>query len=996
MATVRDYRHKILRTAALGGLLSLLAWHPAMAETEDFSPGVLKENTTRIVGDMLGFVKRKTSKVLGTVEGLPATIAVLPATGLGEPVEKADISNAIHNNLGVSQFNLIKPHITERGLAVLEDRLQKPWTEIPAETIARELKTDGLLYINVDDIDQVYAAAYAHYQITVTARLHSQLRSEPVWQHTDSIIEREGGVSLNPLGIIATAVTSSRVLSDASRIQIVDQLARKFAEQIPEPVRTHKVKPPHIRLAVSNAAEGPFRAGDELRIFMEADPELSAEFFINDRLTGKLEEENPGNYQGRYIIRPGDDTADGFIEIRAFRARDRSKGYWRLPGRVAFDTRNPADLGQLSARLVRQGVRLSWVETPDRGSALQYRIERAERNATTYEEIATTAVAEYLDSTIEPHGSYFYRVTPVDGAGNQGEYSAARVTVVAPGPTDLSGVIETDRLLPAIGSPYRLTRTLRINRGSRLTFEAGSIVEIADNAGLHVLGQLQAQGTASAPVIFKGSGFRLQLDNTGATDNRFQHVRLHAPDSEILLDNARLTVESSSLRGASLVSAQHSSLVVSDSTLSDAERLLTSRGGEILLRNTRVEDSQVGIEVEPGQGQPTLSLDNGVFARNQVHIRSSIPLEVAGARFPGDTFETLRSRLEGPVTIAWDDADPDSNLQENWLKQQWGALVAEVGDKQWPEARARLNTLIATAGSEPAKVLSDSLRALAGEAPEYTTESGDFVARLTRARQAGRSPSLWIQKIRIPGNQKRLHSEVMILPRAQERFARDYLRDNFSARRRSKAYTNATRLPLREAVLASSFLHRRDRGLVSDIWVLYGIDKTVLDHHLSTAGLVERQGASLLVATAFEGDAQLPLKRELYRLLESQNIAFVDVSGFRKVDRMEQARIQQADLLLTARSLGQTNKSSLNASLNVVEVDINLRVEAVPDNRLLTSLNDASRATAFKKQTGYEKAITAVINALEMRLIREIAAYRRPEPDHTRTPSAVVALENQG
>ena len=968
------------RTAFIGLLSAVLVWPLTAKADADSTLSALTDNVAiRSVTDALGFVREKTKKVLGVNKEIPTTIAVLPATGDGNREEQADISNAIHNNLGVSQFSLIKPHITERKLAVLEDRLQKPWTEIAPEIIAAELKSDGLLYINVDNIDQLYAAAYAHYEITITATLHSSLKPQPVWQHTDSIIEREGGISLNPLGIIATAVTSAKLLSEATRIHIVDQLARKFAEIIPEPVNTQKERPPSIRLALSNAAEGPFRAGNEVKVFMEADPELEAEFIINERQPIRLEEQTPGNYLGRYVVKPGDDIEEGYIEVKAFRPSDKVKGFWNLPGRIAFDTLNPEPVTRLDTQVTEQGVRLSWSELQDQGSALHYQVERADPSASSYQLLASTAIAEFIDADTRDGESYFYRVTAVDMAGNKGDYATSRVIVVAPGPTQISADISSDRRLPAIGSPYRLDSLIRVNRDSTLTFEPGSIIEMEPGAGLHILGRLQAEGTEKAPITFKGEGAKLLFDNTGTTENRFSHVQLRTPYSQILLDNAKLQIDQSRLNGVTLISASQSLLELTNTTIGGASTALISRGGDLRLQHTEISNNQLGLLIETGLGQSHLFFDDSAFTHNQIHISSEQTLAIQGVRFPKDSFETLASHLEGPVSIAWDSLHPDDNLRDEWLKLEWGHLLSEMKRQNSVLAKSKLLKIIEAGDSEAAKILYDSLQTLAGEEASYPEHSADFVTQINQARKANKTSSLWVQNIQIPGNQTLLNNEVMLLPKARARFSRDYLYDHYADKKRSEAFLAASRLPLEQAATAAKLLYRRDRGLVSDAWILYALDSSILDHHLSIAGLIQRAAPNILLATVIEGDEQVSLKRELYRLLESQNIPFVDLSGLRKINQMAQAKKQQADLLLTARILGQTNASSLNQNLKVVEVDISLQVEAVNDGALLTNLHKESKTTAFNKLSGYEKAISSSLKNLEEPLLRELTSYRKPD-----------------
>ena len=209
-------------------------------------------------------------------------------------------------------------------------------------------------------------------------------------------------------------------------------------------------------------------------------------------------------------------------------------------------------------------------------------------------------------------------------------------------------------------------------------------------------------------------------------------------------------------------------------------------------------------------------------------------------------------------------------------------------------------------------------------------------------------------------------------------------------------------MPLAEAILAEKLLYRQDRGLVSDFWILYAVDSGVLNHYLGIAGLIQRQRADVTVAVALEGDETISLKRELFRLLESQSIPFIDLTGLPKLERFGQARKQKADLMLTARTLGRVNESSLNANLHVIEVDVSLQIESVGDGTQVANLHHESKSTTFRKRSGFERAIATSLNAVEGDLVRHLAGYRRPpstgavqSAETTSVPVLPVAAGNE-
>ena len=91
-----------------------------------------------------------------------------------------------------------------------------------------------------------------------------------------------------------------------------------------------------------------------------------------------MTEQSPGNYIGRYVVQPGDELEDAVVEISAIRASDKARTFWRVSGRIQFDTQKPVPLQQLKGRASDQGIQLSWQSQQDGGSAISYQIERAD------------------------------------------------------------------------------------------------------------------------------------------------------------------------------------------------------------------------------------------------------------------------------------------------------------------------------------------------------------------------------------------------------------------------------------------------------------------------------------------------------------------------------------------------------------------------------------------------------------------------------------------
>ncbi len=640
-------------------LLALACAAPALAEEGE--PGLLERTGT--------LLERTFKSVASAVEATPGEedapqrIAVLPATGQGSAGQLEDVRIAIHNGLSSKNFELQRPQEVDQTLAAAGLDAAALAGVDPAE-VARRLQTEGLVYVDVLGIDKVYAGAYAHQEVSVRLRLFSAARNAFIWEKTETQTEREGGLSLSLFGILTTIVTSTRVLTDGVRQALVDRLARTFASNIPQPksVRTQG-QPPAIQVAFTNWGDGPFRAGDEVIVYMKGEPGLSATFDLGREHAGlRLNEKAPGDYLGSYVVRAGDDAENLQVSLRATRLNPRASIDWRVPGRIGLDSTPPGGVTGFRAVPVQAGVRLSWQPPAAGGADLLYVVERTDSEGGRYSPLAEVATGEYVDRTVAPGGDYHYRLTPRDAARNTGPQSVARVTGVAPGPTDLTGEIAEDRTLYAVGSPYRVQGTLRVRPTAKLLLEPGSVVEFAPGAVLEVLGGIRSQGTAEAPVSFSGRDWRLVLRDTGERDNRFQHTRFEGEGAEIGLSGSHATFEQCIWRGmAKALKADDRSVVqIAQGQFSQnavAVQLANTRAG---LRQTEFRANDRALVVGEGVGFDAAGLG---FDGNRRHVETVRELNLGAARFRDASFADMQARIDGPVRIDWQSLSAEVSTQ---------------------------------------------------------------------------------------------------------------------------------------------------------------------------------------------------------------------------------------------------------------------------------------------------------------------------------------------
>ena len=968
--------------AALLLLLSLAAWTrehdthtPAAKPTAD----TVREFATTIsesVQRSTDFDK-KDDVQLPPTEWVPTTIAVLPAAGAGDDDERSDITYAIHNQLGTSQFTLRNPQNVQEKLDALESRTIVPFlTADPARLtrLAKTLGVDGLLLIKVDQIEPFFGGAYAHYKIVVTCTLHSASRNDTIWTHTETVIEREVGIPLDPLSIIKTVTAAARLFSTAKLQQLVDQLARKIARKIPKPPR-NKPKPPHIEYAASNAEEGPFRSGREFMVSVRAEPGLDAELKIAGLDAVTLQEGQPGQYAGRYVVRPGDDLDESVVEIEALRPKDGSRRHWRMAGRVGFDTRKPGTLADLNLRADHSGLLLEWSAMRDEGTEIRYHIERADVETSQFDLLAEIPIYTYLDRTTEPDTTYIYRVTPVDAAGNKGGSATATVTMVRPGPTDFTESNLSAGRWSALGSPYRLAGRIMLGPAEELVLEPGTVVEFAPETRFLVRGRLYVEGEASAPVHFQGDRYTVQVGGLDTTGRPWRNLKQNGAGAELHLTRTKLHMKASHLNGIGISLGNGSRLTMTRSVIANADTAVRIQGGQLVLDNSHIVQSTTAIDVGSVVQHPAVSGVNGRLSQNRIHIRSSSPLTVVGVALDEVDLDTALAKLSGAVTIDWQSLSGPDNLERARFARDWRGTIPLLQSRQWHEViealqgRTRDDT-----GNDTLTVL---LWMTGQERPRAQSSVSEFLLPVKDAILNGTSLTLWLQEVHVPSNNTLLGSNIVILKQAIKGFTGAYLDDHFKHKRRTTEYVRATRLPLHEAVISSRVGFRYRQGLMDTVWVYHVINRKLLNHKLSVAGLVERKRPDFTLAVAVDGDDSRTLTNSLFRLFDQQNIAFMDLSGLRPGRRIETAKTQNADLLLSARMTSTEGTSTLADSLKVIDVEIDMKLEELKRGSIVKNYHHATRTTAFKKQQGLNKAVTQGLQRISDSLLADLFSHSR-------------------
>lgn len=743
-------------------------------------------------------------------EEIPLYIAVLPAIGSGETGDKADIRLAIHNALGASQYELMKPAQVDKRLITHDLNRHKSSNE----ELCEKLGVDGLVLLEVDKVEKVYAAAYAHYKIEIKTSLYSQRSKKVIWKWQESETKREGGIATDPVSFLTTAFTSSRILTDAVRLQLIDTLARKFAQKIPQPdALVVKKRPPRIEQVLTNASDGPFKAGEEIRIFIKAEPKLNAWFkFSGEEHEHPVSEIKSGEYNGRYVVKAGENARDKSIILFFKKQRDEPLE-WPVAGLFSIDTNAPESVLQLTCIAQTDGARLQW--SANQQEPLKFHIERAEAGKGEFKNLETTGLLHYHDKSISLGKNYLYRVTAEDAAGNLSPVSTTKVYTVRYGPTDLTQDIKKSTVLKAEGSPYRINSRLTVLSRAELRLEPGTILEMGPKAVLQVQGRLLALGNAESPIIIKGDAWTIQHEFVD-TASRYQQVRFSGEGSLIYAESAVLDFNQSSLRDTSIQTRNKSALKLEGVSINGASKALVLDQSRAVITQSEITGTNTAITAKSS----SLEISRVYFNDNRAHVKSDTSVVIEQSRFGDSSLELLMRKVSPVVRVHWNSFDDPYNLQKQWLENQWRQVAAAIQTQNWARARLALNPIKKQVNLPLFHDVNEVVYLMqnpAAKAPPV--KQAMLLTALLKARDAGIVPAL----IWLPSN---------------DDFQTTYLEQNYN-RALAEGVLSTDRLNLQAAILQQQNVRTSELPYDS-LGTLYLVDRAKLDGQLKLAGFIRR------------------------------------------------------------------------------------------------------------------------------------------------------------
>ncbi|MDP2268552.1 MAG: hypothetical protein Q8K46_05215, partial [Deltaproteobacteria bacterium] len=369
-------------------------------------------------------------------------------------------------------------------------------------------------------------------------------------QHTARI--HEGGLSVTPLGIIATVIATAMNVRDIQLLRACDDLFRDMVKTIPVPAIAEALRPPVISLLTQDTKNLPKKAGDEINVVIQGTPGMQAYFDIGEfKKHIDMREMEPGWYLGSYKVLPGDNTSQAMIV--GFLADDAgSASQWvDAIGTVTIDTTPPEKIKNLQTVGRNKLLILNW-DKSQAADLAGYRLYRSSTPLSGFQEVARNEINEWRDEKVTNGHNYYYFVTAVDWAGNESEKIDPVLGLpIAPGPTAVNGPIEVDTTWYSGASPYIIDQTILVKDKATLTIEPGTEIRSA-GGGLIIEGQIKAIGTKEHLITFnstqEGRAWEgILFNNTREKEHQLAFLRISKAKAAISCEASSPRLEDSEL-----------------------------------------------------------------------------------------------------------------------------------------------------------------------------------------------------------------------------------------------------------------------------------------------------------------------------------------------------------------------------------------------------------------------------------------------------------------
>ena len=600
----------------------------------------------------------------------PITVAVLPFSNQSRSKEGSDaVRKGFYNHFSSLPYKDMEIYRVDNLLRKAELTDPDIISKKSPQELGSILGVDAVIYGDISNFDKLYAVVYSQVSVGAEIKMYDTKTGNLLWSGKHTARIHEGGIFTTPVGMIATVIATAMNVRDIQLLRACDDLFRDMVKTIPVNTTAEALRPTvFITLLTQDTKNLPKKAGDEIRVVIQGSPKMQAYFNIGDyKKNIDMQEIEPGGYIGTYKIIPGDNVTKAMITGYLRDDSGNTAEWVDAVGTVTIDTISPEKVKNVKSVGRNATTLLSWEKSPASDLA-GYRIYRSNAPLSGFQMIAKTEFNEFRDEKLVNAQKYYYHVTAIDLAGNESETSDVVVALpMAPGPTPVSGIIDSDTTWYAGASPYVIEDAVIIKDKALLTIEPGT--EIRSRGGALIIeGRLNASGDEEHIILFdtleRGKSWDgLLFNNVGDKENQMKYCLIKGATTGITCQASSPRIEACELMGnetAIKVSGAFSKSHLVRNTLHKNKNsaILITDSAQPIFEDNHIQDNlNVGILIQ--SAAPVIF--HNVITRNQ---GSGIVVQKSQAVIKENNIND-----NNPFNITGDMSGEAVNALNNW----WGS-----------------------------------------------------------------------------------------------------------------------------------------------------------------------------------------------------------------------------------------------------------------------------------------------------------------------------------
>lgn len=603
-------------------------------------------------------------------EHRPVTVAVLPFLDQSRKKEGAvEVRKGFYNHFSSLPFKNMQMQRVDNLLAKADLTDMEALAKKTPQELGNILNVDAVIYGEISNFDKLFAVMYSQVAVGAEIRMYDTKTGNFLWSGQHTVRIHEGGLSVTPVGIIATIVATSMNVRDIQLLRACDDLFRDMVKTIPLPTVAEALRLPAITLLTQDTKNLPKKAGDEIKVVIQGVPKMQAYFDIGEfKKHIDMQEQEPGWYLGTYKVLPGDNVSQALLTGYLADDAGNASSWVDALATITLDTTPPEKVKNVRAVGRTNLVLLNW-EKSQAADLAGYRVSRSATPLSGFVEVGKSELNEWRDEKAQNGQKCYYYVTAFDRAGNESEKTETVPGMpVAPGPTPVAGPIEVDTTWYAGASPYIIRETVLIRDKATLTIEPGTEIR-SQGGGLSIEGQIKAQGTKENLIVFttveEGKVWEgIFFNGVKEKENELTHLRITGAKTAINCESSSPHIEDTELTGngqALRINGAFSRPEVRRNAIHknrEGAVVITAGAKPVIAENTIADNQQAGVVIDAAEPL----LQKNTIVRNQG----------SGIRIHNSNAVIRENRIfdNKPLDMEADATGKPVNAQENW----WGSV----------------------------------------------------------------------------------------------------------------------------------------------------------------------------------------------------------------------------------------------------------------------------------------------------------------------------------